>query len=105
MEQEQARALAGGERPAIHRDAVLVPDVQRGAGQHFAIDRDPALFDPQLGVAARAQADARHHLGDALALMRLFRLKNFSLGFFAGRLAAGLRAGPGFLGLSFSMTV
>ena len=106
MEQEQPGALAGRERLAVDGDLVVVGDVERGAGQNRAIDGDAALLDPQLGVAARAQAGARHDLGDALAFIGasggrgLFaRLR----GRFAG--AAGLRAGPGFLGVSFSIAV
>ena len=35
----------------------------------LAVDGDAAGRDPLLGIAARAQAGARHHLGDAVAVI------------------------------------
>ena len=41
--------------------------------EHRAVDRDPALADPPLSVAPRAEACMRHGLGDAHRLRRLYR--------------------------------
>ena len=42
-------------------------DVERRRIDDAAVDGDAALRDPFLGIAARGQAGAGHHLGDALA--------------------------------------
>ena len=67
--EEQAGALAPRHRLAVDGDAVAAGDVHRRRGDRLAVDRDPAGGDPLLGVAARAQAGARHHLGDAVAMV------------------------------------
>ena len=48
----QPRALALGQWLAIHDDAVLFGDIDRGRGQNLPIDHDAPGFDPLLGLAA-----------------------------------------------------
>ncbi len=60
-----SRSAIGG---AVDLDAVALLHIEGGAVQHASIDGDAPLGDPNLGVAARAGAGARHDLGDALAL-------------------------------------
>ena len=64
---EQPRALARRQRLAVDGDDVVGGDVERRRIDDAAVDGDAALRDPFLGVAARGEAGARHHLGDALA--------------------------------------
>ena len=66
--EEQPRALALRQRPAIDGDAVVGRDVERGRGNHRAVDGDAAGGDPGLGLAARGKPGACDHLGDAFAL-------------------------------------
>ena len=65
---EQPRALARAQRLAVDRDAVGRRHVERRRGNHRAVDGDAAVGDPGLRLAARGEAGAGHHLGDALAL-------------------------------------
>ena len=74
VEREQARALRRAQRLAVDAHVVGLADVEGGAGQHLAVDGDAPLGDPGLGVAARAQARPRHHLGDALTVAHVFVL-------------------------------
>src|SRR6478672_280167 len=67
VEQEQARALARRQRLAVDGDDVVGGDIERRRIDDAAVDRDAALHDPLLGIAARGQPRPRHHLGDALA--------------------------------------
>src|SRR6266850_4681844 len=67
VKHEQPRALARRQRLAIDRDDIVGGDIERRRIDHAAVDRDTALHDPFLGVAARGEARPRHHLGDALA--------------------------------------
>ena len=55
------------QRLAVDADLVVGADIERGRGQHLAIDGDAALRDPGFGVAARAKAGAGDDLGDAIA--------------------------------------
>ena len=71
VEQEEPGALGRGEPLAVDPDVVLVGHVVGGALEHLAVDGDAALGDPGLRLAARAQARARHHLGDAAAFADL----------------------------------
>ena len=64
---EQPRALARRQRLAVDGDDVVGGDVERRRIDDAAVDGDAALHDPFLGIAARGEAGARHHLGDALA--------------------------------------
>src|ERR1700687_6120383 len=64
---EQPRALARRQRLAVDGDDVVGGDVERRRIDHAAVDRDAALHDPFLGVAARGQPCPRHHLGEPLA--------------------------------------
>ncbi len=66
--EEEPRALARGQRLAVDGDAVRRRHVERGRGDHLAVDRDPPGRDPGLGLPARGQPRARDDLGDALAL-------------------------------------
>ena len=63
-------ALARRQRRAVDDDTVAVGDVDRRRRQRPPVDLDPALCDPAFGVAARADAGARQHLGDAFARRR-----------------------------------
>ena len=74
MEQEKPRALGRAEPLAVDPHVVGVADVEGGALEHLAVDGDAARGDPGFGVAARAQARARHDLGDAAAFAD-FRLR------------------------------
>src|ERR1700736_3908630 len=67
VKHEQPRALARRQRLAIDGDDVGGGDVERRRIDHAAVDRDAALHDPFLGVAARGQPCPRHHLGDPLS--------------------------------------
>ena len=67
VEHKQARALALSERLAIHRDAIFWRHIDGGALKLFAIHGNAALRNPKLGIATRAQADARHDFGNAFA--------------------------------------
>jgi hypothetical protein len=73
VEHEQTGALARRQRLAVDGDDVVRGDVERRRIDDAAIDGDAALHDPFLGVAARGQAGARQHLGDALAGFLLAR--------------------------------
>lgn len=64
------RALALGQRLAIHLDMVLGLDIQSGAVDDAAIDRDAAREDPGFRLAPRAKPGAGHDAGDALARLR-----------------------------------
>ncbi len=78
------RALARRQRLAVDGDHVIGGDVERRRIDHAAVDGDAALRDPFLGVAARGEAGAGHHLGDALAgFLDLGRLRSalFEFGF------------------------
>ena len=48
----------------VHRDAVGRRDLHAHAG-HLAVDPDPALLDPGVGLTARAQAEIGHALVQA----------------------------------------
>ena len=52
---------------AVDADAVARGDVERGRADHRAVDGDAPGGDPLLGLAARGEAGAGDHLGDALA--------------------------------------
>ena len=65
MEQKKPRALGRGEPLAVDPDVVDVADVESRALQNLAVDAHSARGDPRFGVAARAEAGAGHHLGDA----------------------------------------
>src|SRR5712691_3690535 len=67
VKHEQPGALARRQRLAVDRDDIVGGDIERRRIDHAAVDRDAALHDPFLGVAARGEACPRHHLGDALA--------------------------------------
>ena len=45
----------------------LGADLHRRGGQHLAVQRYAALADQPLDIAARGDAGARQHLGDAVA--------------------------------------
>ena len=75
VEEEEPRALAGGERLAVHAHIVRVGDVIGGARQRLAVHGHAPRLDPGLRLAPRAQARPRHDLRDALALAdRMLRL-------------------------------
>ena len=62
----QPGALGLGQRLAVNAD-LAVGGYRHGRRlQHLAVDGYPALDDPALGIAARAQPGACQHLGDAL---------------------------------------
>src|SRR6266851_2913635 len=67
VKHEQPGALARRQRLAVDRDDIVGGDIERRRIDDAAVDRDPALYDPFLGVAARGETGPRHHLGDALA--------------------------------------
>src|SRR5882724_5229175 len=67
VKHEQPGALARRQRLAIDGDGIVGGDIERRRIDHAAVDRDAALHDPFLGVAARGKARPRHHLGNALA--------------------------------------
>src|SRR5258708_6323505 len=67
VKHEQPRALARRQGLAIDGDDIVGGDIERRRIDHAAVDRDAALHDPFLGVAARGQPCPRHHLGDAFA--------------------------------------
>jgi hypothetical protein len=56
---------------AVDLDAALVGDDEGRRLEQNAVDLDPAVGDPALGVAARAKARPRQSLGDALGLAHL----------------------------------
>src|ERR1700693_3569313 len=66
VKQEQRVALARRQWLAIDGDDVVGGDIERRRIDHAAVDRDAALHDPFLGVAARGQPGPRHPLGDPL---------------------------------------
>ena len=66
VEQPQARALSRAERLAVDEDDILRADVEGRAFDDLAVHLHATGCDPLFSVAARAQANARHHLGDAL---------------------------------------
>jgi hypothetical protein len=66
--EEQSRALGRGEGLAVDAHVVARAHIEGGAHELHAVDDDAALGDPALRVAPRAEAGARHRLGDALAL-------------------------------------
>src|SRR5258705_127463 len=57
--EKKPRALALRQRLAVDGDAILGGDVERRRGNYLAVDRDPAGYDPGLGLAPRAQAGPR----------------------------------------------
>src|ERR1700719_2236047 len=67
VKHEQAGALARRQRLAVDRHDIVGGDIERRRIDHAAVDRDAALHDPFLGIAARGETGTRHHLGDALA--------------------------------------
>ncbi len=69
VEHEKPRPLALRQWLAVNFDLIARADVHGRRSQHGSVDGDAAFGDPRLGVAARAKPDARHHLGDALALL------------------------------------
>ncbi len=74
--EEQPRALALRQRRAVDQHRVVRRHVERRRGDDAAVDADPALPDPLLGIAARAEPRPRHQLGDAIAgLLRLRRFR------------------------------
>ena len=83
--EEEPRALALRQRLAVDGDAVARGDVDCRRRDRLAVDGDPAGGDPVLGIAARAHAGARHHLGDAVAVARCVA---------CGRRSGVLRTGP-----------
>src|SRR5262249_40964486 len=64
VKQEQPCPLARGQWFSVDNDTVLRRHVERGRKNCRAIDGDAASRDPGLGLAARAQAGARNHLGN-----------------------------------------
>ena len=72
VEHEQARALARADGASVHAHAVRLRHVEGRAVEHRTVDGDASVSNPAFGVAARAQAHAGHHLGDALAIGRVF---------------------------------
>src|SRR5216684_4103289 len=64
--QKQPRALARRQWLAVDRNDIVRGDIQRRRIDDAAVDRDPALHDPFLGIAARGKPCARHRLGDPL---------------------------------------
>src|SRR3984885_11929625 len=67
VKHEQTGALARRQRLAVDSHHIVGGDVERRRINHPAIDRDTALHDPLLGIAARGKTGARHHLSDAFA--------------------------------------
>src|ERR1700716_1763925 len=67
VKHEQPGALARRQRLAVDGDDIVGGDIERRRIDHAAVDRDAALHDPFLGIAARSQPSPRQHLGDALA--------------------------------------
>ncbi len=61
--EKEPRALALRQRHAINGDVIRGRDVERGRGDHLAIDRDPSGGDPALDRAAGREPGARDHLG------------------------------------------
>ena len=87
----RVRSRAGSGSPST---VILSLSVTLTAGEfeHGAVERDAAFGDHRLGVAARRDAGARDHLGDAVLLRRL-RLRLRLRG--GGALVAGAAAiGP-----------
>ena len=72
VKEKEPRALALLHRRAVDLDFVAFAHVEGGTRQDAAIDGDAALRDPVFRVAPRADAGARHDLGDALALEGFF---------------------------------
>ncbi len=68
MKEKEPRALTLRQGLAIDNDLIAGLDNHRRGRQRFAIDRDAALGDPRLGVAARAETGPGNDLGDAIAL-------------------------------------
>src|SRR5271169_3688536 len=62
----QARAFGCRQRLAVDPDVVGGGDGYRRRPKHSAIDRDPPVGDPALGVATRAHPGACQGLGDTL---------------------------------------
>ena len=54
VEEKQPGLLRRGQRRTVDLDAVVRADIAGGARQQLAVDADPAIEDPGLGVAARA---------------------------------------------------
>jgi hypothetical protein len=63
----QPHALGSGQTRAVHGDFVARRHVHGCAGELLAVERDAALRDQALGVAARTDAGPRDHLRDTLA--------------------------------------
>src|SRR6185437_5438483 len=73
--EEQPRALARRQLLAVDGDHIIGGDVERRRIDEAAVDRDTALRNHFLGVAARSKAGARQNLGDALASLLRLRLR------------------------------
>src|SRR5262249_330219 len=58
--EEEPRALAAGQRPAVDGDAIRGGDVARRRGDDLAVDGDASGRNPALGFAARAQPGPRN---------------------------------------------
>ena len=71
----QPRPLRLRQLFAVDPDVIVGPDVDRRAGKDLTVDRDPALGDPALGVATRAQTRARDNLCDPLWLASCWRFR------------------------------
>src|SRR6185503_6121997 len=90
VKHEQPRAFAWRQRLAVDGNGVVAGDVERGRIDDAAVDGDAALRDPFLGIAARGEARAGHHLGNALAgFLDLRRLRRALVEF---RLALAISA-------------
>jgi hypothetical protein len=79
VEEPQAGALLGGQGLAVHGDRVGSRHVDGRALQHRAVEGHAAFGDQNLGIAARGDAGAGDHLGDAV----LHRLLGFGLSLWA----------------------
>ncbi len=89
----EARALGRRQGLAVDGDAVAARDVERGAFDDLAVDRDAALVDPVLDLAARAEARTRDDLGDALAGERLVVVARGARAAVVARTARAVEAG------------
>src|SRR5690348_8758995 len=65
----QARAVWRRQWLAIDADIIRGGDCHCRRRQHSAIDRDPPIDDPTLGITPRAHAGAGQDLGDALGAL------------------------------------
>ncbi len=71
VEKEEPCALTLRQGLAVDADLVGWTDRDGWARQRFAVDGNPSLRDPGLGIAARAEAGAGDDLGDAVGVWRL----------------------------------